>query len=222
VCRKLRACDFIADPTGRKASLMVGVTRIAFRPWGRLSAPRGQPITETPWGAVATSDDNGVREQRLAAQADRLKRLRQAAGLTHARLAEALDLHVNTISGWERGLSEIEFSNAVMLANVLDVPLRDVLGADPPRKAVPATDETLRESFDSVTKRISELRAAMEQRLDRQDKSLRELSLAVRALQRSLDKQVEALQAQPQATPGKRAASARTRRGDPRPPDQPS
>jgi transcriptional regulator with XRE-family HTH domain len=113
---------------------------------------------------VATSDDNGVREQRLAAQADRLKRLRQAAGLTHARLAEALDLHVNTISGWERGLSEIEFSNAVMLANVLDVPLRDVLGADPPRKAVPATDETLRESFDLVSKRISELRAAMEQR----------------------------------------------------------
>ena len=53
----------------------------------------------------------------------RLRTLRKEAGITQTELAEKLNVHLQTVSKWERGLSEPDFSLFGELADILGVSL---------------------------------------------------------------------------------------------------
>lgn len=61
---------------------------------------------------------------------DRLKEVRQAAGVSQERLAELAGLHRTYVSTVERGLRNISLLNIQKLAEALDVSLADLM---PPR-----------------------------------------------------------------------------------------
>lgn len=60
---------------------------------------------------------------------ERLKSLRKAAGITQQELADNLGVHLQTVSKWERGISEPDFSLLGDLASALGVTLEKLLGA---------------------------------------------------------------------------------------------
>lgn len=62
---------------------------------------------------------------------ERLKVLRKAAGLTQQGLADKINVHLQTVSKWERGLSEPDFSMLGEIAEALAVPLEELLGEAP-------------------------------------------------------------------------------------------
>ena len=59
---------------------------------------------------------------------ERLKELRKAAGITQTGLAETLNVHPQTVSKWERGLSEPDISQLGELAAALGVTLEKLCG----------------------------------------------------------------------------------------------
>ncbi len=59
---------------------------------------------------------------------ERLKNLRKSAGITQQELADRLNVHVQTVSKWERGLFEPDFSMLGELSAILGVPLERLLG----------------------------------------------------------------------------------------------
>lgn len=60
---------------------------------------------------------------------ERLKRFRKENNLTQTQLAEKLNVHLQTVSKWERGVSEPDFAVIGELAAVLNVSLEKLLGA---------------------------------------------------------------------------------------------
>lgn len=60
---------------------------------------------------------------------ERLKSLRKAAGITQQELANNLGVHLQTVSKWERGISEPDFSLLGDLASALGVTLEKLMGA---------------------------------------------------------------------------------------------
>lgn len=60
----------------------------------------------------------------------RLRTLRKEAGITQTELAEKLNVHLQTVSKWERGLSEPDFSLFGELADILGVSLEKLVGAE--------------------------------------------------------------------------------------------
>ena len=58
---------------------------------------------------------------------ERLKELRKAVGITQSELAEKLNIHLQTVSKWERSLSEPDISILGNIADVLDVSLEKLL-----------------------------------------------------------------------------------------------
>ena len=60
---------------------------------------------------------------------ERLKRFRKENNLTQTQLAEKLNVHLQTVSKWERGVSEPDFAVIGELAVVLNVSLEKLLGA---------------------------------------------------------------------------------------------
>ena len=60
---------------------------------------------------------------------ERLKSLRKAAGMTQQELADKLNVHLQTVSKWERGISEPDFSLLGEIASALFVPLERLIGA---------------------------------------------------------------------------------------------
>ena len=54
---------------------------------------------------------------------ERLKEQRKAASFTQADLAEKLNIHLQTVSKWERGISEPDISQLGELAQALGVTL---------------------------------------------------------------------------------------------------
>ena len=65
----------------------------------------------------------------MDAFAERLKELRRASALTQSQLAERLELHPQTVSKWERGLSEPDISQLGALSEALGVSLEKLCGA---------------------------------------------------------------------------------------------
>ena len=65
----------------------------------------------------------------MDAFAERLKELRRASTLTQSQLAERLELHPQTVSKWERGLSEPDISQLGALSEALGVSLEKLCGA---------------------------------------------------------------------------------------------
>lgn len=61
---------------------------------------------------------------------ERLKELRRAAGITQAELAEKLNLHLQTISKWERGLYEPDIAQLGELAVALGITLEKLCGQE--------------------------------------------------------------------------------------------
>jgi transcriptional regulator with XRE-family HTH domain len=64
----------------------------------------------------------------------RLKRLREAAGLSQAKLAAAAGVSPRTVQNWEYGKRTFDFESAWKLADVFGVTLDELAGREPPRK----------------------------------------------------------------------------------------
>ena len=58
---------------------------------------------------------------------ERLKSLRKAAGITQQELADKLGVHLQTVSKWERGISEPDIALLGELSSVLDISLEKLL-----------------------------------------------------------------------------------------------
>ena len=91
----------------------------------------------------------------MPAMGERLKELRKASGVTQTALADALGVHPQTVSKWERGVSDPDISQLGDLAAALGVPLETLLG-------LPETDRTYAGAFraESLGRAVSALRAA--------------------------------------------------------------
>lgn len=61
---------------------------------------------------------------------ERLKELRKAAGLTQSQFSEKLGVHLQTVSKWERGVTEPDLSLLGEMAAVLGVSLEKLIGAE--------------------------------------------------------------------------------------------
>lgn len=59
---------------------------------------------------------------------ERIKNLRKSSGITQTEFAEKLNIHPQTISKWERGVSEPDISQMGEIANILGVSLEKLFG----------------------------------------------------------------------------------------------
>ncbi|AMV23955.1 transcriptional repressor DicA [Gemmata sp. SH-PL17] len=60
----------------------------------------------------------------------RLRELRNAAGLSQARAAKAVGVHIQTYMRWERGETEPTFTELCTLAGILGATLNDFRSTD--------------------------------------------------------------------------------------------
>lgn len=67
---------------------------------------------------------------------ERLKKLRGDAGLTQSGLADKLNVHIQTVSKWERGKTLPDVSSLGAIADALGVPLESLLGDESGRGSV--------------------------------------------------------------------------------------
>jgi transcriptional regulator with XRE-family HTH domain len=65
---------------------------------------------------------------------ERLKRLREAAGMSQPRLAEASGVPVGTLRQWEQDRRLPSWEGAVALADGLDVTLDELAGRKPTKR----------------------------------------------------------------------------------------
>ena len=70
---------------------------------------------------------------------ERLKELRKASGLTQSDLAEKLNVHLQTVSKWERGLSKPCEVHLERLVALLGLPVESTMAAEEKRVAPKAT-----------------------------------------------------------------------------------
>ena len=84
---------------------------------------------------------------------ERLKELRRAAGYTQSQFAEKLNVHLQTVSKWERGVSEPDVALLGEMAAALNVPLERLAGA-------PVSGQTFTGVFDAARlgKKLAALR----------------------------------------------------------------
>ena len=82
-----------------------------------------------------------------------LKELRQTAKITQSDLAEKLNIHPQTVSKWERGLSEPDIAQLGGLAAALGVTLERLLGRAEPEKSYAGNFQA-----ETFGKMLSELR----------------------------------------------------------------
>lgn len=61
---------------------------------------------------------------------ERLKSLRKAAGITQQELADKLNVHLQTVSKWERGVSEPDISQLGEISSALGLSLEKLLGEE--------------------------------------------------------------------------------------------
>lgn len=93
---------------------------------------------------------------------ERLKELRKTAGITQSDLAEKLNIHLQTVSKWERNLSEPDISQLGELAEALGVSLEKLCGQE-------EAEQTFKGCFqaEKFGKTISEQRLARGESQDR-------------------------------------------------------
>lgn len=91
----------------------------------------------------------------MPAIGERLKDLRKASGVTQTALADALGVHPQTVSKWERGVSEPDISQLGDLAAALGLSLEALLG-------LPEAERTYAGAFRAETlgRAVSALRSA--------------------------------------------------------------
>ena len=78
---------------------------------------------------------------------ERIKEARKTAGLTQADLAEKLNVHVRTVSKWERGICEPDISVFGSLAAALGVSLGSLFGSEEYGGCVKADEKSV---FDAA------------------------------------------------------------------------
>ena len=117
----------------------------------------------------------------MATFAENLKELRKAAHITQAELAEKLNVHLQTVSKWERGVSEPDIAQVGDLAAAVGVPLERLVGAE-------ETAETYVGHFDAVLfgKNLAELRKQRGERQETLAESLHTTSDAVSKWERGV------------------------------------
>jgi transcriptional regulator with XRE-family HTH domain len=67
----------------------------------------------------------------------KLKRMREAAGMTQAALAKAAGVPLRTYQTWEQGVRTPLIDAAAKVAEALDVSLDDLAGIGPPPRRKP-------------------------------------------------------------------------------------
>ena len=63
-----------------------------------------------------------------------MKRLRETAGLSQAKLAALTGVSPRTLQNWEYGMRTFDFASAARLADALGVSLDELAGRAPPTK----------------------------------------------------------------------------------------
>ena len=61
---------------------------------------------------------------------ERLKRFRKESGLTQLQFSEKIGVHLQTVSKWERGVSEPDFALLGLIAQTLNVSLERLIGTE--------------------------------------------------------------------------------------------
>lgn len=94
--------------------------------WPISSMPRGvfvskQFLVEKLPGVVLSAYIEDMTTSKKPPFADRLRELRDKAGLTQAQLAERAGLHLSAVTRFEQGLREPSWSTAQSLADALGV-----------------------------------------------------------------------------------------------------
>lgn len=69
----------------------------------------------------------------------RLKELRKAKHLTQLKLAKLLEVSRTTVTMWENGASQPDNDTLLQIADILQISVDELLGAEPKKKA-PITD----------------------------------------------------------------------------------
>lgn len=88
---------------------------------------------------------------------ERIKRIRKAAKLTQGRLAEKTNLSVEYISRLERGVAQPSFSTLAIIAESLNVTIKDFFDFEGPVSFKSKKPETLEEK-DYINAIVSELK----------------------------------------------------------------
>ena len=119
-----------------------------------LSARRRKSILQFMFVCDILMEGYVFTERKMQQFGKRMKELRKNSGLTQSELAEKLNLHPQTVSKWERGLSQPDISQLGELAAVLGVTLEKICGQE-------ETGETFSGNFDAQRfgKLISKQRA---------------------------------------------------------------
>lgn len=84
---------------------------------------------------------------------ERLRELRERAGMSKAQLALAVGAHPNTIQAWEDDKYKIRGSNIGRLAKALNVPREELLDLGPEQPAL--SSMSARELVAEINKRLS-------------------------------------------------------------------
>lgn len=94
-------------------------------------------VANIDWLCYNVQIDNlALKEENMIGFGERLKKLRNKTNLTQAELAEKLNLHVQTISRWERGSSLPDMAMYGMLSSILAVSLEELWGLPVPNESV--------------------------------------------------------------------------------------
>ncbi|RMF00384.1 MAG: XRE family transcriptional regulator [Alphaproteobacteria bacterium] len=81
-----------------------------------------------------TSEPRSHAEIEMEQFADRLRELREARGLTQARLAELLEVSPRVYNRWETGAAAPRLDTVVKLADILEVSLDELVGRTEPEE----------------------------------------------------------------------------------------
>jgi len=94
----------------------------------------------------------GMNDKTSPQRGQRLKALREAAGLTQRELARQLGVHHSNIQFWESGAVPPRSEVLPAMAELLGVRVEELLGHEARRKVVAAPSGRARLAFDKVSK----------------------------------------------------------------------
>jgi transcriptional regulator with XRE-family HTH domain len=98
--------------------------------------------------------------------ADRLKKAREASGMSQQLMAERIGVKKSTVAGWESGERQPRGNRMQMIASLLNVPLLWLLGGSQqvPASANSASDPgKLQQKLSEVNAKMSELKASLDE-----------------------------------------------------------
>lgn len=76
------------------------------------------------------------QQRELRAIGERVADLRKSMGMSQADLAQAIGRHVNSLSGWERGLQQMGVLDLKEISKALGVSIAQIVDPSPPVSAI--------------------------------------------------------------------------------------